>query len=217
MQFLCVCSAFRLVTDRLGLSDNPKLVEILKLMQFLEHVPKPQPVDYLVEDFADELRHALFEMEPEAIHRVWARLRVKNTGYNVQTPEERDFATVEEFDTELSDNGFEEIYWRSYGNKLPEVLEVLERVGASDTKALLDEAMEMLGTPYPVDQKDRQRAWKAKASKRVKKNKWELKLDELRVDYLNLEESCVDVAAQRVTEGYRKRGMPVPPEFPQPE
>jgi hypothetical protein len=45
-------------------------------------------------------------------------------------------------------------------------------------------------------------------------NGWERDLDALYADHLHLEERCVDVAARRAVEAYRKRGMPVPPVIP---
>lgn len=213
-RILCKCTATSLVLENLNLPPNPEFERILRHMQFLEHVPRPQPLDNEFDDLREELRYSLFEEEPEAIYRIWLRMRVKNIGHNAQTPEERDFATIQEFDSLLVYGAFEELFCKDYGSKLPGILELLEEIGATDTHDLLQEAMDHLASPYPLKAVDRRRAWNRQASKKVKKNQWEKDLDTFYAEYLGLEERCIDVAAKRAFAGYIKRGMPVPPELP---
>lgn len=186
----------------------------LDVMQFLEHAPRPHPVDDQVADLRELIQQALFEQEPDAIYRRWLAARVKFVGHNAQTPEERDFAVVQEFDTNFVHGGFEKLFYGAYGNKLSEVVEVLGRVGATDTQDLLQESMDMLGTPFPTKLSDRKKLWNSKCSKKIKKNRWELDLDEHYQEYFDLEERCVDVAAKYAVAGYAKRGMPIPPQIP---
>ena len=199
--------------EKLEVPMTEHLDSILRHMQFLEHVPRPQPLEGEIEDLREELAQLLFEQEPDSIYRRWLTARVKNVGHNVQTPEERDFVGVQEFDHNFVYYGAE-IFERAYADKLPSVLKLLERVGATDTRDLLQKAMDMLGHPYPDTQIARRKAWNKRASRKVKKNQWELDLDALYGEYFELEERCVDVAAKRAVEGYRQRGMPIPPVIP---
>lgn len=214
MQFLCVCSAFRLVVEKLEVPVTERLNTLLDHMQFLEHVPRPQPLDTTISDFREELSQILFELQPDAIYRRWLRARVANIGHNVQTPEERDYATIQEFNSKMIWEGFEPIFLGEYGAKLPEVLNALERVGASETQELLQEAMDHLGRPFPTTRAKRRKAWNSQASRKMEKNDWELDLDDLYSRYCDLDECCMDVAARRAVVAYRERGMSVPPEVP---
>ena len=214
MQLLCVCTAFNLVLRKLGIPITERLESSLGILRFLEHAPRPGPLDDTIQDIREELEQLFFEQNPDAIYRRWLIARVKNVGHNAQTPEERDFAIVQEFDTKFADGGFEELFYKPYGEKLPGVLEALERVGATDTRSLLQEGMDAIGDPYPTGLTARRKAWDSKAARGVKKNKWENSLDALYAEYMNLEERCADAAAKRAVEGYVKRGMPVPPPIP---
>src|SRR5688572_5086672 len=110
---------------KLGVPMTEALESTLKNMQFLEHVPRPQPLEGQIADLREELAQLLFEQEPDAIYRRWLTARVKHVGYNVQTPEERDFVAVQEFDHQFVYWG-PEIFQRAYADKFPAVLELLE-------------------------------------------------------------------------------------------
>ena len=160
------------------------------------------------------LRQALFEMDPDSIFRMWISARVKAVGHNAQTPEEHDFVVVQELDWKMRHQGFEPMFIGDYGSKLPGVLEVLERVGATETVRLLQEAMDLLAKPFPMDKKTRSRIWGKKMGPVKKKSDWELDMEGLQEEYSDMEESCVDLAAKVAVEAYLKRGMPVPPTLP---
>ena len=80
---------------------------------------------------------------------------------------------------------------------------------------VVEEAMDLLGTPFPIDRSQgTAQDLEEEIEPRGEKERLEERTGRALREYRDLEERCVDVAAKRAVEAYRKRGMPVPPVIP---
>jgi hypothetical protein len=58
--------------------------------------------------------------------------------------------------TEINNGGFDQLFLNSAGDVLPEAESAARAAGWTDLADLLERAMAVIGTPYPIDRSDRQ-------------------------------------------------------------
>lgn len=58
--------------------------------------------------------------------------------------------------SEVCNGGFDQFFWNSTGVLAPEAVEGFRQLGQSQVAALVESAMELLGSPYPRDRDERQ-------------------------------------------------------------
>ena len=58
--------------------------------------------------------------------------------------------------SEVCNGGFDQFFWNSTGVLAPEAVEGFRQIGQSQVAALVESAMELLGSPYPRDRDERQ-------------------------------------------------------------
>jgi hypothetical protein len=206
--------SFHQVVSALELPVDDELKTLLDILAFNDQFGQGKGSEQFMEHACDLLRIALDQKEPRAQCRTWVTRRVKALGFNSLIPEERDFHLIREFHYRLYNGDFDHLFRSKTGNRVPEVIEILTRIGATDTVAIVNEAMEPLGTPYPTAQSKRLKVCNRLSNSGGEWSEYETDLQELHHRYLDLEESCLDLAAEAVADAFRRRGMPTPPPEP---
>jgi hypothetical protein len=195
----------------LGIPINEEMDEMFNVFDWMEHGGNEHLISDCMPRLRDLIREAMDEQEPLAQYRAWVSARVKNVGYNALLPEERDFARVRAFHLKVYNHTFENLLCSKMGNDAPELLEILERVGAHETRALLFRVMELVGSPYPTNQTKRVRVVNKLAGTVKYLSEFEEELEEIWNTYCKQEESCLTLAAELAVAAYRRLGMPIPP------
>jgi hypothetical protein len=202
---------FRTVIETLELPINEEMQKMFELFDWFEHTGDGHFISECMPRLRDLIREAMDEKEPLAQYRAWVSARVKNVGYNVLLPEERDFIRVRDFHLRVYDHNFENILCSKAGDTAPEMLEVLERIGAHETRGLLFRVMELVGSPYPTNLTKRRRIVNKLSGTTKYLSDFEVELEELWKTYCKQDESCLTLAAEAAVAAYRRTGISIPP------
>jgi hypothetical protein len=202
---------FRTVIETLELPINEEMQEMFDLFDWFEHSGHGRFISECMPRLRDLIREAMDEKEPLAQYRAWVSARVKNVGYNVLLPEERDFIRVRDFHLRVYDQTFENVLCSKLGDTAPEMLEILERIGAHQTRDLLFRVMELVGSPYPTNLTKRRRIVNKLGGTAKYLSDFEAEIEDLSNTYCKQDESCLTLAAEAAVAAYRRTGMSIPP------